>query len=524
MRLTRHAFHWILAVVLGGVLATYQMAPMWEAWWGLMDDAEYVGMAPRGQSLQARDFVTTLAQTEVGRIGSTTRFRPVYYLLRVGERMVWPPSPRWYYAARTVMFAVALSLSAWALFASLGTVLGAGIFAMVSTAWFWRDIWAHGGPAEQYGFLGTSLLAVSCVVAWSEPRLTHARTVGLVAVAGTVLAMGSKENFLILVVPSALLLLRIAKTPPDRYFAFGLLAIVVCCAASIVAAILPGLQRAGTDMYGAPIAPTSRLAWIHSTLGLQVAAAAIATLAIPPSAWRILPAQRKTAESRERHDDLARRLYAQIGLVLLLVASQATFYSPKWPTFGSRYDFPGMLALPLGLASLAVFVRSWLTVAGAGTRLVRGATFGAALFALSLGLRHGVAPVRAAAELAARHTQTMRVALASAVRQAGHGSASIPIVVEWHTGFEVEPARSVLRLLHELGGDGPFFMRGAADARARGPLADVWRDRRPLRWWNDVTVQPPQKLAAALAASRGAAVIVNLDDYAVPRIRRDTLR
>ena len=523
MRLSRNFINWVVAIAIGGSLATYQTAPQWHAWWGLMDDAEFLSWAPPGRSLGAGEYLATLGSTEIGAIGTTTRFRPVYYILRVGERVLWPASPAWYYAARTVMFAVALSLTAWALMVTLGRIVGLGVFALVSTEWYWRDIWAHGGPAEQYAFVGTSMLAVAGALAWTDARATRPRGIAILASAGTVLAMGSKENFLVLLIPCALVLLRLAKAPEHRRMIMTLFVVVTICAAAIVAALLPGLRAAGTDMYGNQIGAGARFAWLSAGTGRWFPAAIVLIAAVLPIvSWWVLPRARRTEEARVLHSALARQLYVHAGLLLILVVSQLSFYAPRWPTFGGRYDFPGMLVSPLGFAVLTMYLLQWLRLAGAGARTIRSAAVAATLVAVAVASRHGVLPVRDAAELNARYTQALHSALSAALRAPSRVGMKTPIIVEWQAGDEVEPAMSVTRLLYELGSAGPFFLRPAAGAPTRAPLADFARTGASGARWKGVTLQPSDALRSALMASEGAAIIVTLDGYAVPAIRQES--
>jgi hypothetical protein len=521
MRPSRNVVNWLCAILLGGGLATYQMAPQWHAWWGLMDDAEFLGWAPRGRSLAAKDYLPTLAMTEIGQIGTTMRFRPVYYTLRVAERVIWPASPSWYYAARTGMFAIALSLSAWALFTALGGILGGGIFALVSTQWFWRDIWAHGGPAEQYAFVGTSLLAVAGVLAWQDIRKAGGRTAAVLATLGTVLAMGSKENFLILLIPFALVLLRVASVSAHRRMAIALFLAVAAFAAFIVAAVIPGLRSAGSDMYGNPISTHARFAWASAREGRWLVVVTAVLAFLPVAGWRLLPASRRTDDAHARLRASALRYYTHVGLLLVVVISQLVFYSPRWPTFGSRYDFPGMLAIPLALASASVLFLAWLELAGVGARGVRRMTMAIAAVAVALALRHGAVPVRSAAEGNARLTQALKVVLTGAAQGGNRLGASTPVVVEWQDAGDGEPATSVMRLMHEVGSAGPFFLRPVAGAPMVDPLKTYSRDGLspddPRA--RGIKIVPLDSVAGALAASRGAAVIITLRDYGVPTIR-----
>ena len=523
MRLSRDLVNWFVAIAMGGSLATYQMAPQWNAWWGLMDDSEFLGWAAPGRSLRASEYLTTLGRTEIGAIGTTTRFRPVYYMLRVGERVLWPSSPAWYYAVRTVMFGVALSLSAWALLVSLGRIVGIGVFAFVSMEWYWRDIWAHGGPAEQYAFIGVSMLAVAGAMAWTDRRVIRLRGIAVLATAGTLLAMGSKENFLILLIPFALVLRQLARAPEHRRTLMALFVFVTVCAVAIVAALLPGLRAAGADMYGHDIGAGSRLAWLSAGPGRWIAAAIVITaLVLPAASWRVLPRARRTAEARVLHSELARRLHVHAGLLLLLVVSQLVFYIPKWPTFGGRYDFPGMLVYPLGFAVLTTYLLAWLSLANISPRDLRRVAIAAMLVAVASASRHGMLPVRRAAEMNTLHTLALRVVLTTVVHQANREGTKMPVIVEWQAGNEVEPALSVMRLLRELGNEGPFFLRPVAGAATPVPPAPLVRIGTTGISERGATALPVAALRGALMASGGEAMIVTLDGYAVPRVRQES--
>ncbi len=511
-----------MAIALGGSLATYQMAPQWRAWWGLMDDAEFLSWAPPGRSLDVSEYLATLEHTEIGAIGSTTRFRPAYYMVRVGERVLWPSSPAFYYGARTVMFAVALSLTAWALFATLGRMVGLGVFALVSMEWYWRDIWAHGGPAEQYAFVGTSMLAVAGALAWGDQRPARAGGIALLASAGTLLAMGSKENFIILLIPCALVLLRLARAPARCRTAKALLVVVAASAAAIIAALLPGLHAARADIYGTRFGIGTRFAWLSDGTGRWIPAGIVIIAAVlPVVSWLALPRAHRTPETRIRHASLVRQLHVNAGLLLLLAISQLSFYAAKWPTFGGRYDFPGMLVFPLGFAIITVYALRVLELAGAGGRATRYAALAATLLAGAAASRHRIFPVRDAAESNTRYTQALHAQLATVARQSGRPGTPVPIIVEWTVGDELEPAVSVMRLLYEVGSNGPFFLRPAVGAPSKGPLAESARTGATSAVWRGVTVQPSDALRAALVASGGTAMIVTLDGYGVPRIRRE---
>ncbi len=518
--------------MLGVGLSVYQTAPQWNAWWGYQDDAEFLSWAPRGESLPLRSIPAALRQTEVVRMGRTLRFRPTYYVLHMLERSAWPPSPRWYYGVDTVAFAGALTLSAWALFLVLGTSLGFGIFALISTEWYWRDVWARLGPSEQYGFIGVSMLAIAAALSWARDRPESGKGLALLATCGTVLAMGAKENFLVLLAPLGLLLWHLSQWPGHRRVSYTLMALTTLGAITIAVAILPGLRAQGADMYGQLTGIEVRFLWVKSRLGAGLMAAVLILSALPWTAWRLLPQGQRTPATRLRLSVLTRRLCVQGALLLLLVVSQLVFYASTWPTHGGRYDFPGMLAVPLTVGALSVFLLGWLELAGAGAWLLRRLTYAITAAAVAMSLRHGTLGVRSAAVENVHRTQALHASMDSTVRLARGQGTSTPIIIEWMNSGDIEPAMTVLRLLYEVGSDGPFFMRPGPGARARGwsvaelartgPVGDWIVPSTMLNWWRGVPLQPIEALPRALAASGGTGVVVTLQGYDVPMVRTTT--
>ncbi len=430
-----------ICVFAGCALSLIQLSPQRHAWWGLMDDHEALDWSAPRTPLALRDVPGIIAtRTEAGQFGRSPRYRPVYYTLRVLESWAWDGDPARWYFARMVMFALVIAAAAFALWLFAGPWLAVGGTAFLMSGWYWRDVWSHLGPAEQYAALGTALVAVGAAMVWR----TRAIATGLwLAAAGTVFAAGCKENFAVLLVPLALAGWHARAA--HRRAALGALAVAGAGAGAVVVAVALGLRHASADIYGTSLAPTARLWWIHG-----MPAAAIAAL------WTAYAVVVLAVKRREVTGDMALVLV----VVTALIGSQATYYAPAWPRFGSRYDFPGRLADGLLLVGVCVCVLRWLRSSGRarGARLMEPAL---ALLLLVLAARHRGFPVRAAAAANAAATLALRDVL-EAARDSIAARPGTAVVIESPGADDAEPSGSVATLLSEVGVRGPYYTSLAA--------------------------------------------------------------
>jgi hypothetical protein len=426
----------VICTLAGCLLAVIQMSPQRHAWWGLMDDHEMLEWRAPGTSLRLSDVPRVImTRTETGEFGRSPRYRPVYYAVHVLESWAWGADPALWYRARMAIFAAMIAGAALALWLFAGPWLAAGASAFLLSGWYWRDIWAHLGPAEQYASLGTALVAIGAAMVWR----TAAISAGLwLAAAGTAFAAGCKENFVVLLVPLACVAWHARST--HRREALGALAFGGAGAGLIVIAVALGLRHASTDIYGTPLAPAARLWWIHG-----MPAAAVLAL------WAAFALCAIVVKPREVTRDMA----ALLVVVTALIVSQATYYAPVWPRFGSRYDFPGRLADVLLLVGASVCALRWLRLNGR-TRAARWLEPALSLLFVLLAARHLELPVRSAAEANAASTWALRDVLYT-VRDSVAARPGTSVVIESQGAGEPEPSIAVVTLLSELGVRGPYY-------------------------------------------------------------------
>ena len=166
---------------------------------------------------------------------------------------------------------------------------------------------------------------------------------------GGIICIGSKENFLLLFIPSIYLVYKAIKTKEPELFLSALGNILLALYVGI--SILTAVTHSGTDIYSNPVSPMIRIEKIIGALG---AAQNLTRLLILIGITMILSAislnQNAPWEQRKSV------LWAQFWLIIfnIIYLSQLFFYDGVWPT-DYRYDFPGLLYIPA-----TIYVLFWL--------------------------------------------------------------------------------------------------------------------------------------------------------------------
>ena len=363
----------VLALVAAGTFA----GPSLRARWGPYDDHEIMRFLGSDGRVTMGEIPTLLAGTELGQPGQAVRFRPAYCSVRLIEAALWGDSPVAWYAARIGMFAVALALVGLVLARTIGLLPCALFVLYMLTLRFWGDIWCRLGPGETYAALGLALYLTGFSGLASSRAATSGGTARdwLLLTVGSLLAMGSKENFLLLALPTAGLLALSWVRGRARAIALPAAAVSLAFAAFVAACILLAVSRAGGDVYGASVAPGYRIALFREGairfLGAFSPWDLAAGLAVLTLALKAFAA---TTTSRAAARVLARAGLAVLALALLH-AAQYAFYRGFQQT-GMRYDFPGALAASLALLVIAVSMVALLRALRFHRRVLRGVEAG----------------------------------------------------------------------------------------------------------------------------------------------------
>ena len=176
------------------LLVVYNWSPTWRAQWMILDDHQTADIIGTRARLPWSEYFTALGNTEISTAGKGIRFRPVFSIFHVLQAALFGKlTGLWYLAHTGIALAFALMLT-WICFRVGGVILTAGflIFELQQTYWF--GLFGRLSTTEAYAILGLTLSAYGCIALYRGISMNLVST----AVAfGTVIAAGSKENFVI---------------------------------------------------------------------------------------------------------------------------------------------------------------------------------------------------------------------------------------------------------------------------------------------------------------------------------------
>lgn len=377
-----------VVVSVAVALTAYLYGPVLGGTFGLIDDLEIFRYLDGASRLNIFDIPSTLVtETEVGRWGTSPRYRPVFYAFKLLEASVFGLSPSLWFAWRVVILAVFVSsLSTIAFIYSArsskqgttGTWLGAAIGILVALAAAilpaWTGIVLRLGPSEIYVALGLAF------VAWGYFLVATPmgkRWGWILVFGGVVIAVGSKEDALpLLVFLVTTLLLDWKRIRSDKLLlAFGAVTVLFCL--FVLSGVFLGTAAATQDVYGASRDLRTVAALLVGNPFLVIAMLPLVLVAsFGPNPSQRVESRIGTPEDQAHRHTLKPRLIVALSVLpALLIASEAFFYQNAYAdllggTLGlARY---GLLSQAMAVASIgfgAVYVvhcssRPWRQVSG----------------------------------------------------------------------------------------------------------------------------------------------------------------
>jgi hypothetical protein len=480
-------------------VAWWDLSPAFSSSWGWVDDHELAFMEGRAHRLPLSQVVTLALRSEAGHPGEPndinsaggSRYRPAYWVARILELATLGPNPALLHAFRVAEFVFCSTLFLW-LVAWYTSVLEAlALLVAVLLQFFWWELWVRLGPSETDAAVGCVLVALGIHLS----RTTSTNDGGgrrailgsfLCLVAGGVLSVGSKENFLVVLAPVIWNAWSVRHKPRAlRASVWAATTLVGLFGAFVAGAVVTGVLHHG-HVYGADTSTRGRLSlmglWpgrLWELTGPRVLLVAGTLAAGHLAVWRLL--QKKGAPG-QLHDflQLTGQRLLTIAALLLLHLSQFVFYGALsfypglWP-WQTRYDFPGVLAFPLigfigwrmllsllsYLPDLRRFCR-WLQLAGP------------ALFAAS-GFFLAPNPLFLNAKLynLRSRSYTAKLQEDSAILRAHPGA---PVLFQLIAPDRMEILAGTARFLWFLGVDNPFYISpyDSAPSDALKIPPDVW--------------------------------------------------
>ena len=443
----------VLATVAVG-FTLYMWGPLGSARWDLIDDHEIVHLVGPGGRLALTQIPSRLLQeTEVGLAGRSSRFRPVYYALRLLECSAWGLEPSRWYRARQVLFAVTVFIALALAARAIGVAAAVCVLAWVLTAPYWPDVWARLGPSESYAAFGLAVWGLGLTLFWRgrrQPDDGRAQLAAGLLLLGFVVASGAKENLLVLLLPTLVVLWTdVSAARPWRVRVWAG-AFVLLWALLVAGPLVAHLATAGVDLYDQPVSFGARLPVVLRSVGAPTPLhlAVVVSLAI----W--IGARWLGAHAESWRSLGSTLLIASLTLLAIYV-SQDVFYNGTLPT-GTRYDFPALLAWPLWLVIAVATLRRLFP-----RRAVRLATCAVFLSLLAMSAP-GLVRNRSTAAGLARATRDFTASL-TALAEAGRRAPQQPIVITSHRAVDFEGVVSVPRFLQAYGVTNPRFLYLAWD-------------------------------------------------------------
>jgi hypothetical protein len=188
---------------MGAVLCLFLIGRLIFSDFSVIDDHDLVDWLDKS-------FWSRIRSTELVQYGFGARYRPFMYLAVICESMVFGPHPMPYHIVQLLWFGVFLSAVAWAGVRSVGLFAGFLLLFMVASGHYWGNIWGNSlFAAEQTGSAGLGLVIFGCGLfcSWfvGFARGPLDRSLLLTSV-GTLICVGSKENFIALIPLNATLL------------------------------------------------------------------------------------------------------------------------------------------------------------------------------------------------------------------------------------------------------------------------------------------------------------------------------
>lgn len=461
--LRRRRAHWPV-IVAGSLALTFALiGSTLTAKWHPIDDHDIAAwLGPKG-AVALADIPSLVMRTEVGRPGGEfPRYRPSYFVLRALETSLWGSHITAWWASHLLIVVASIAMS-WRFMARWMGLVGAGVLVLyLMTDPFWVGIVCRLGTAEVYGVLGTAMYVLGFANV-ARARAEDGRSMGswILLTAGALIAMGSKENFLLMLLPlwalAALLLGR------RRLGAAGVVGSLVVSAYGlfIAWAVSSSIGRTGQDVYQRGVSVRGRLAMLGDGLGLSlrplawwdVILAILLLAAALIAAGKLRPAVRPLVVGA-----------VVVAGVSLLYAGQFAFYDGQWPARWPgaavflRYNFPGVPARVVMLAAVAYFGLALMRRVGLARRLVRAVGAGLVGGLVLLVVDAGFGLLRSQAALAVQTTRLWTANLDATVATLKTRPAQ-PVVVFNHSASDGEPVYSIPRFLAARGVTNPLVLR-----------------------------------------------------------------
>jgi len=342
----------ILAFVI--LLVAYMLWPLKSGELWIIDDHEIVYAAHQYDSLEAKSFfsgyTTLLRETEVGSPDTASRYRPVYYAIRILKCVLIGDNAKAWFLLNAAYCLIGVIALGFALDKYFPWYVTLPFISLTMGLPFHQDLWPRLGPAEIDAFtycmlfcLAASRLQEKTLWAWPCCNITVA------------LAIGCKENFLLLLLPLAMLAiygLMQKKLQPRRLW---WMAFPIFTAYPVARVIIRTIERTNNiymqDTSAQSLLDKMVLFFTSGVFFIYAAScAALLFLYFVARNWNRSDSLRQLLPVPLKQRDIYRSLTIIFTLIALIAGNFIFYYG--YPNPFSRYGFPYYFLLPMFMVCL----------------------------------------------------------------------------------------------------------------------------------------------------------------------------
>lgn len=339
----RKISHKILIVTIGVLsilFGSYLFEDNLKAKWWIIDDHEIITIMGKDKKLTLKEFVYAYPKTEAGKPGLSVRYRPSYYFLRLTEMFIWSNQPSLWYLFRLaipifMIFVIWMLIGRW-----IGYGIGGAFILNILSYQFWSDIFSRLGPGETYCVLGSTILISGAYLIYKES--ISKRNLGwFLILVGSIIAVGSKENFIFILFPLFLIYLDLFQNKKITKFSSSMFFITMAYILFVGISIFIAINNSGKDIYSNSTNFGQRIQLLSKAINTKLGFSLniINTLVLIKAI---------NLEIKKKFFPKKQKIVIAILLLWSFYYFNFIFYNGAWPT-GNRYDFPAILILPISI-------------------------------------------------------------------------------------------------------------------------------------------------------------------------------
>lgn len=443
-------FNGLFILLASGFMVLSLYGPLLQARWGVIDDHEVMNYLGQDGKLTLKEWGQYVSQSGASKPGISLRYRPVYDVFRLTEVGLWDTNPQLWYAVRLGVLILFIAV-AWYVSQSLLGFIGGGLLAVyILTSDYWKDIVGRLGPSEIYVALGLLIFS------FFTHKLSQAKqhwTQWLGIFVGFVIMIGAKEN-VVLLAPLLLVPASIAYKQKKFSKTAAIYSILGLAFATFVGlSILIATTKTGQDVYAQSTDATSRLSVAILSLKTHQSKQLLVSLLLTFLFYLLAL---KKAKSVNLTKPTLQFVLVQIGCLGMFI-TQFIFYNGYWPDH-NRYDFPGVLYLPIYFIALVVFLKSVLEKTKLAPQNIFAMIVAVYIGVICIIVMRGVVGIQVAVEQNVVNT----TAYTSRIKQLAivlSKDPTTPVILESANVWDYEPIYSYTVFLRAHGVNNPFFLK-----------------------------------------------------------------